>query len=542
MVGLLNGQQVYLDGNFEDWSNVDYLIDDANDKTGLEIRSMGIVDDDRYLYFFVELNSEINLQQNNTLSLLIDLDNNASTGQQSNGLGIEFIYDFGERRGLLNGRQVFHDDIDFFSIPTVSSDRFELAISKDKIYESSSAPSAIKAMFRLGQSNSDFAPNPNTISEFTFSNTNFTRPFYSLEKDLNTDLRILSYNVLRDNIFNFARETNFRNILNAIQADLMCFQEIYDFDENQLLLKLELIGLIDESENWFAVKDGRDLITVSKYPIIDHTEVAGNSFVQIQTPEGVLSVFNCHLPCCDNDAERRDEIDQLLVFLREALVAENNYDIPPFSPYIFLGDMNLVGSADQLMSLTNGDITANFIYGDDVVMDYGNGDLAIAKTANTLFPGLFTWYNPESTFPPGQLDFIIYTDSQLDIKNVFALNTEGLTQNQLNEFGLNIGDTRLASDHSPLVMDFSFSASSSVQPIADLNFTVIPNPASGSVVLNLEREADRAEIIDVYGRPILSKTNIQSGETLDISMLTAGSYIVKIYEGKKNGLFKLIVQ
>ena len=91
-------------------------------------------------------------------------------------------------------------------------------------------------------------------------------------------------------------------------------------------------------------------------------------------------------------------------------------------------------------------------------------------------------------------------------------------------------------------MDFSFSASSSVQSIADLNLTVIPNPASGSVVLNLEREADRVEIIDVYGRTILSKTNIQSGETLDISMLAAGSYIVKLYEGKKNGLFKLVVQ
>ena len=50
---------------------------------------------------------------------------------------------------------------------------------------------------------------------------------------------------------------------------------------------------------------------------------------------------------------------------------------------------------------------------------------------------------------------MLYSDAVIDQEHAFVLETETLPEEVLEEFGLMQGDTYAASDHLPVVMDFS---------------------------------------------------------------------------------------
>lgn len=62
-----------------------------------------------------------------------------------------------------------------------------------------------------------------------------------------------------------------------------------------------------------------------------------------------------------------------------------------------------------------------------------------------------TWRDDESSFAPGRLDFVIYTDSVLNMRG-FVLNTAEMLADELAAYGLQAEDTA-GSDHLPLVAD-----------------------------------------------------------------------------------------
>ena len=70
---------------------------------------------------------------------------------------------------------------------------------------------------------------------------------------------------------------------------------------------------------------------------------------------------------------------------------------------------------------------------------------------NTHTNFAITWRDEDSLFSPGRLDFIIYTDSLLNIQG-FILDSSVLPQDVLEVYGLQADDTG-ASDHLPLVAD-----------------------------------------------------------------------------------------
>ncbi len=550
MIGLLGGlnafgQSIFLDGEFEDWNAIPYTVEDNQDRTGLEITEVAVSDDADYIYFKVALNGEFNLQDNNSLDLLVDLDNNPSTGTDVNGLGIDFLYEFGERNGRLNNTQIFHSDVGLLSSPTVSSAIFEIAFEKDRLYNNISNVNEIKFFFRLGNVNADFAPNTDNTETYTFqsgqanSHGNFT-----IQKNSPDELRVLSYNVRRDDIFDSQRSTAYTRVLNAVDADVMCFQEIYDFSASQLLTRLRTLDVIQGSE-WVAVKDGPDLITVSRYPIEYHQEIAGNSFVQIDVSGEQLNIFNCHLPCCDNDAGRTTEVDEMLEFLRRSLDNEGPASINDGSPYMFLGDMNFVGSATQLNSLITGNIISNFIYGKDVSIDYGDGEMQAAIAYNTSDPGLFTWYNPEGSFPPGRLDFIIFTDSVLDNVNAFSLDTRKMLDSELQENGLNRFDTSIASDHLPVVCDFRFGLSSTEILNHTEEFLIFPNPADTEICVQYHKPTLSVNLINTNGQKLKNwiSNKTEGLDCFDINDVESGNYIVEfILESGNRYVQKVVIK
>ena len=348
----IHAQAIVIDEEYNDWDNTSYHIEDAGDHAGLEIVEFYIANDNNYLFFNIKFSNEINLQDANNIRLLVDCDNDPNTGNNFQGIGADLVYEFGNRTGLVNQNIIIdHSRIGLFSLPTVSSDQFEIAIDLDKLKSYTTIASEIKVYFHMNQIGGDIAPDPSELLNYTIK-TNIPSDIeeIQLSKQNNEHIRVLSYNVLRDNIFDNTVSSNFTRILNTIDADIMCFQEVYDFDAEDLLQKLSILGVIDNANDWHAIKDGRDLITLSRFPISYHTEVWGNSVVEIQTDIKELVIFNCHLPCCDNDQGRVEEIDGILSFLNESLEEENALEIKNGTPYIFLGDMNLVGQASQVES------------------------------------------------------------------------------------------------------------------------------------------------------------------------------------------------
>ncbi len=65
-----------------------------------------------------------------------------------------------------------------------------------------------------------------------------------------------------------------------------------------------------------------------------------------------------------------------------------------------------------------------------------------------------TWFNENSSFSPGRLDFIIYTGSILALSNNYVLFTRTLPEDTLNTYNLLQEDAVIASDHIPVVSDF----------------------------------------------------------------------------------------
>ena len=68
---------------------------------------------------------------------------------------------------------------------------------------------------------------------------------------------------------------------------------------------------------------------------------------------------------------------------------------------------------------------------------------------------VYTWRDARSSFSPGKLDYIVYSDSVLELRNAFSLETTLLSTEDLKRYGLRPMDTLDASDHLPVVADFT---------------------------------------------------------------------------------------
>ena len=67
-----------------------------------------------------------------------------------------------------------------------------------------------------------------------------------------------------------------------------------------------------------------------------------------------------------------------------------------------------------------------------------------------------TWDGGRGQFPPGQLDYVLYSAATLDVRRAFVLETTDLSSRWLERYGLDVSDSERASDHRPLVVDFSW--------------------------------------------------------------------------------------
>ena len=106
------------------------------------------------------------------------------------------------------------------------------------------------------------------------------------------------------------------------------------------------------------------------------------------------------------------------------------------------------------MTLLTGDIINEIEYGQDFSPDWDGTVLEDVKPSNPGMPTTFTWYNENSSFGAGRLDYIVYSGSVLELGTSFSLHSKTLPQEFLDTTFLQRNDTYEASDHLPIVADF----------------------------------------------------------------------------------------
>lgn len=538
----LSAQEIIIDGDFRDWDAVDVAFtDDANDgqNNGIDLQKIWIADDEDYLFIRFQTGKVINLQEDNDLKLVIDVDADLNTGRKLNGVGADIIYYFGERYGTWyygnNSSNFGANDIHLISAPNVTSDQFEILVKKDIGVIPKDIGNNIKIRLEDDAANGDDAPD--ALTGIAYTTNDYDRSYdFDLSRTPETH-RLVTYNVLFDRMFESSVFDSYNAALNAIDPDILVFQEIYDHSATSTK---NLVSSFLENTFWYSSKAGQDNIVVSKYPIIKSQRIDGNGAFLLDINDQEMIVFSVHFPCCQNNVDRQIEVDRLMRFIGDIRSGDSGFVQNRDVPIIICGDTNFVGDRDQLNTIITGDIYYDDSHGPDVSPDIDGSSLTAADAMTTGLPAEITWQT-NSSYSPSKLDYVFYTDSGIKLYKDFTLNTRYLPTDVLTEYQLSSTTTAVNSDHLPVVVDFAIEMTSSSADDVLSGIEVYPTPAND--VLNISTEAMvnmSFEIYDLTGKVVKNGMIKDRLTGIDVSDLS-GEYVLKLIGQKKQSMHKIQV-
>ncbi len=556
---------IQMDGFYCDWEGIDPVyVDPSGDggASGIDLGRLWIADDDDFLYMRFEVGTEIQLNAGHQLRIYIDTDENQTTGLQIGGIGADLIWNLGNRDGTfwVGGGQipVRHADVLFRALPSVTADEFEVSFGRHALPDGITPlfpSSQIKVMMYDFIAGGDMLPDPGETLAYTFDQGTLPpETAISLAKEHPDDVRMISLNVLSDGLWHSTRGEKLRRQIQAVQPQIISFQEIYNHTPTQTRNLIESWLPSEQGQFWFA-GGTFDCHTVSRYPIQGSWNLDGNTAFLINTTsvfDRKMLLINVHLPAGTNDAGRQAQVDNILAFIRDAKEPGGTLFLEEGSPIMVIGDMNFVGDSQQLRSLLTGDIVDNGSFGPDFDPDWDGTDLADLVCRQTEKRTSYTWRNDSSFYWPGRLDFIIFTDSALDVGNQFILYPRTMSPDSLAAHGLLATDHE-GSDHLMVCADFRLPAPASVEderPFrdqgirqVDLALRLTPNPSPGEAQVGFRLDSPGWMTLDVFdpsGRLVarpFSDLRLNAGEhqrswdgrALDGSPLPSGVYFARLW-------------
>ena len=548
---------IFLDGKTDDWNiPLPTYIDDLVDGNLFDFKYFSITNDEQFLFIKLSLSPEMKLLENNLITLYIDGDNNSGTGVLVNGIGAELRWDFGLRMGQFYKSvttSIGCPDIQYRSLPTVTDTTYEIAIGRtvtpnglDLLFSSPS----IKIFFRDNESNGDWMPNNGESFEYTFDDTP-TPPVDIIEinKENPAYLRVMNYNVLNDGLTDPGRQEYYIRLLQAIQPDIIGFNELWNSTASQVQTLLDNILPLDNNVSWNTVKLDGGNVTASKYPIIQSWLVFPGSRITaslIDLPlefDHDILVINAHYSCCSADVNRQQQVDATVSFILDAKSQGGVLDLQLNTPFMIFGDLNLVGFRQQLTTLVSGEIVNTQMFGNGAPPDWDNTELEDVIAQQTDKRTAYTWRNDFSSFPPGRLDFQIYSNSAMNLEKSFVIQTEVMSPARLAQYGLQQFDTRNASDHLPKVSDYSINKSTDVtNNDIPINFTLeqnYPNPFNPTTKIKYsipEQSLITLKVYDMLGNEIATLVNEEKSVgnyevEFNAESLSSGIYFYKLQTG-----------
>ena len=548
---------IVIDGLFDDWQEVPVTITDPEgDYNYDDWAELKITNDDDFIFFKISLHSEETLLQNwNNFYLYIDADRDSLTGHPFRGLGAELAWHFGYRTGQYFEQDgiidLWQNDITLRQAPTVTSTEFEIAIARGSFVLSD--PDSIAVIFSSFYDTGDYMPDSwgGVVYQLDTTVVGPAEPIL-LEK---TGTRLVTYNTLNTGILESDRQPKFQRIIQALDPDIIALQEHSEWNEIG-----DIISSWFPEDTWYQGYTFRDLVVLSKYPIINQANLISSERTMcalLQTDDPInpyLLILNSHFSCCDNDDDRQEQVDELVQVLREWRLNDNGpFDLPEGTPMFHVGDFNFVGYREQIETVTAGNIQDEGNYGNDFPLDWDGTAITDLFSRQTHKRMAYTWRSDGSSFNPGKLDYVLYTDSNLSILNHFVLNTLAMPDSVLNEWELEAEDTNEASDHLPRIVDFMVT-DLGISGELDLPQQYIlshpyPNPFNPQVMIpiTLAREAHiQLRIYDIHGRLVISIADdvLPAGKKLfswDGSQYPSGVYIVRCQAGHVMQTEKIIL-
>lgn len=295
-----------------------------------------------------------------------------------------------------------------------------------------------------------------------------------LKRSSPTSLRVMSYNVGRDSIFPDApnaRPEKFGRLMRAVQPDIVALQEIFLHDQPAMQQLVDRLAPLPGDQPWNVYR-GSAMAILSRFPLRFTTDQAAHdthrnpALAVIDLPDDRfpfdLCLISNHFKCCGgtrNDPMRQAQADATLAFLRDGQTPGGLFDFTGPTAIVLAGDLNLVGGPQPRDSMLTGNIVDEGSWGTDIKPDPDGTDLAAAHPKhNTIGPD-YTWRDDSDNWPPGRLDYVLYSDSLLAERSAFVLNSSTLSPEALAEAGLEKWDSAADEasgrfDHLPLVVDF----------------------------------------------------------------------------------------
>jgi endonuclease/exonuclease/phosphatase family metal-dependent hydrolase len=455
---------------------------------------------------------------------------------------------------------IYQDELLLRMAPTITSDEFEIAISRTSTALHSEFSDVLlqgKIVLAESSPNSDYVPNEYGGIQFSIGE-DYIQPAMPISFDKNdqSDIRLVTHNVWNSSMMDLNYQEHFRRIYQALDPDIVALQEMYD-NTNQLH---SLFSSWFPNEQWYVSSQFRDNIIISKYPVLQQgffTTSERTMVALLNTEDDLgknLIIFNSHLSCCGNNDSRQYDADEFVSHWRDWRENDNGpFTLADSTPFIHVGDFNLVGYRQQLITLTEGDIDNENTFGNDYALDWDGSPIADLFSRHSHKRMGYTWRWDNSSFSPGKLDYVLYTDSVLDTSKHFVFNTLTMDSASLVDYGLEEIDSYNSSDHSPRVLDIKIAnvvgIGESIVPTIINVSAPYPNPFNPQTVIQIHLDKNthlQVDVYDVNGRFIrqLANENFQSGihEIAFINDgLSSGLYFIKIHNGAFHRTFKVLL-
>jgi hypothetical protein len=266
--------------------------------------------------------------------------------------------------------------------------------------------------------------------------------------------------------------------------------------------------------------------------------------------------MNSHLSCCDNDEARQQQVDEFASVWRDWRLGGNGpFPLEAETPFIHVGDFNFVGQKQQVITLRDGDILDESTYGADYPPDWDESSIIDLFSRHTEKRMGYTWRSDGSSFNPGKLDYIFYSDATIDSGRHFVVNTLAMSPETLAENGLEWNDTQEASDHLPRVFDISLNPNASIgheegSPAEFIIMANYPNPFNPittiSLTINNPIQNGSMDIIDMNGRIVdhMWSGNLISGSHTfkwDGQIKSSGIYFARLHGNGISRTHKMIL-
>ncbi len=512
---LMAGHPITIDGQFQDWENVPVAYSDMEgDGMSADFADIKITYDMEFLFIYFSLhNGEFLMQDWNAFHLYMDTDNNSATGLEFNGIGAELDWTFGQRQGVFyfNGgsSDIWQNDLTLRIGPTITSSEFEIAMARNSdIMTLNGSQEMIEGKIVIAEAppNSDVVPNESGGIYFSIGEdaVPLAEPI-SLVRRHEDDIRVLTYNTLWDGILEADRQPKFKRIIQALDPDVIALQEHTDWDQID-----DIIQSWFPQETWHASWTYGDLVVLSRFPILNDANLISSERTMcalLDTEDELgknLLVINSHLSCCANNDGRQQQVDEFASVWRNWITnSDGPFNLDFETPFVHVGDFNFVGYRQQVETLRIGDIADEYEYGDDFPPDWDASNIVDLFSRHTHKRMGYTWRSDGSSFNPGKLDYIFYSDATIDTGKHYILNTLALDDETLAGYGLEWDDTQEASDHLPRVFDISLDPSVGIineNPVPK-KFAIVnnyPNPFNPTTTINITVEIRHATSLNVY--------------------------------------------